>query len=73
MTQPVITSTWPVLRGSVSEPITCTWTCSRGSWYFAMTALMSGRAVAWIPIFLPTKSRGELMLLSSVMKANGCR
>src|SRR5882672_9052739 len=26
-----------------------------------------------MPIFLPTKSFGELMLLSSVMKANGCR
>ena len=34
---------------------------------------MSGRAVAWMPIFLPTKSFGELMVLSSVMKANGWR
>ena len=31
ITQPVMTSTWPVLSGSVSEPITCTWTWSRGS------------------------------------------
>src|SRR5262249_12915297 len=50
-----------------------TWTWSRGSWYLAITALISGRAVAWIPMRLPTKSFGELMLLSSVMNANGCR
>ena len=46
MTQPVMMSTCPVLSGTVSEPMTEISILSRGSWYFAMTASMSGRAVA---------------------------
>ena len=61
------------MSGRVSPPITTVWKESGFRLYLLITAFRSGRAVPWMPIFLPGQSLGLLMLsFLRLNHANGC-
>ena len=61
VSHPVTASTWPVISGAYSLPMTTTWTSDSLILWCASSARSRMRAVPWVPIFLPTMSWGVRM------------
>ena len=55
--QPLTTSVWPVRIGVISEPMMTISTSFSAMSCFFIRALSSTLAVAWMPTFLPIRSR----------------
>ena len=58
VSQPVTTSTCPVISGIMSEPMVTICTSFASILFFASSARSRITPVAWMPTFLPGKSAG---------------